>query len=99
MSDEFHDDEILLTFHKISSFSLLVMPAKLMIFNAIKPSCWPTTNSFFYCLEGSKWAPHLLEHHLYLYSILKNRTHPFFPTPKDLRVIQNRRGENLTITN
>jgi hypothetical protein len=36
MSDKFCGDEILLTPHKISSFFLLAMLAKLMVFNAIK---------------------------------------------------------------
>ena len=34
MPDEFHGDETLLTSHETSSFSLLVMLVKLMIFNA-----------------------------------------------------------------
>ena len=34
--DEFHGDEALLTFHETIFFSLLVMLAKLMIFNVMK---------------------------------------------------------------
>ena len=38
MPDEFHSDETLLTFYGTQSFSLHAMPAKLMIFNAMKSS-------------------------------------------------------------
>ena len=37
VSDGFYGDETLHTFHKTSSFPLLAMSAKLMIFNVIKP--------------------------------------------------------------
>jgi len=36
--DKFHGDETLLTSHETPSFYLLVMSAKLMIFNVMKPS-------------------------------------------------------------
>ena len=36
MPDEFHGDETLLTSHKIPSFSLLAMSAKMVVFNVIK---------------------------------------------------------------
>ena len=36
MPDEFHGDETLLTSHEIQSFSLLVMSAKVMVFNVMK---------------------------------------------------------------
>ena len=36
MSDEFHGDETLLTSHETPSFSLLVILAKVMVFNVIK---------------------------------------------------------------
>ena len=36
MSDDFHGDETLLTFHEISSFSLLVMSTKVKVFNVMK---------------------------------------------------------------
>jgi len=38
MPDEFHGDETLLISHETLAFSLLVMPAKIMIFNIIKLS-------------------------------------------------------------
>jgi len=38
MLDEFHGDETLLKYHETLSFSLLVILAKLMIFNAMKSS-------------------------------------------------------------
>ena len=36
MSDEFYGDKTLLTSHKTSPFSLLIMSAKLIIFNVMK---------------------------------------------------------------
>jgi len=41
MTDEFHDDETLLTSHETLSFSLLAISAKLMIFNTMKFSIKP----------------------------------------------------------
>ena len=41
MPDEFCGDETLLTFHKILVFSLIIMSAKMMIFNSIKLSMKP----------------------------------------------------------
>jgi len=41
MPDGFHGDETLLTFHETSSFSLLAMSAKLIVFNTIKLSMKP----------------------------------------------------------
>ena len=37
VSDKFHGDETLLTFHEILAFSLLTMSAKVMVFNVMKP--------------------------------------------------------------
>ena len=37
MPDEFHGDETLLTSHETLAFSLLVMSAKMMVFNIMKP--------------------------------------------------------------
>ena len=41
MPDEFHSDETLLILHETPYFSLLVMSAKMMIFNSIKLSMKP----------------------------------------------------------
>ena len=51
MPDEFYGDETLLTSHKISSFYILALSAKLMIFNIMKPSIKlvETGLSFFNC--------------------------------------------------
>ena len=38
LPNEFHGDETLLTSHKTPLFSLLVMSAKVVVFNAVKPS-------------------------------------------------------------
>ena len=38
MTDGFHGDETLLTSHETLAFSLLVMSAKVMVFNIMKPS-------------------------------------------------------------
>ena len=38
MPDEFYGDETLITYHETPAFYLLAMSAKLMIFNAMKPS-------------------------------------------------------------
>ena len=53
MPDEFHDDEILLTSYETPSFPLLVMSAKLIVFNIMKSFMkspltgltWKTTQS------------------------------------------------------
>ena len=37
VSNGFHDNETLLASHEITSFSLLLMSAKIMIFNIMKP--------------------------------------------------------------
>ena len=38
MLDEFRGDETLLTSHETPSFDFLSLPAKLMVFNVMKPS-------------------------------------------------------------
>ena len=54
MLDEFYGDETLLTSHETLSFSLLIMSAKLIIFNAMKPCMKLALRMASYCFTICK---------------------------------------------